>query len=542
MSTFDPCLFPLNETTPLVPNHRTSRNERQHKKAPLYLQLNSVTVINTCTLEHPEAFNKQISFYLLRTLDHNFSLSEQLYVDSSLRRRTLQPPDIQKLTEPKKTPAKVEDDFIVPDGAPNDSLPSNPGEAKPQRMALPSSNALFEHTGPRTLEMDWLVDETNEEMDSMALPLEGYIALTQHAVIKKSGSVTPGAETLLELSGADPLITDIDDAATAMTSLVETIVESPRNVSDREETVSESWSTVSTTLLPQMCDAWNFNREIQLSQIYETLVESQIRPLPLNIPSRVRVVKDKQLRAVAAQIFLAAHVVSVHFKATSLNQANVEDPSTQDSLFALPVRRKDSDAYMSIKGRPAATQSYSSLQPSSTPSQRLSSQVLAGTSNSSKSIQEHPKDPSSIHLRTLISPTPQPHLPPKLSNILSHWRLGDDPATYDWEAAQRATGFPDSEAMDAEDVGLEKHAKKSKKRARINAGIDKVDKMHVPAERKTSSQPEPKRRLETRSQVPAVASSQVPESSQIGTVISSQPLAGRLAGGQKVKKGKKKGF
>ena len=175
-------------------------------------------------------------------------------------------------------------------------------------------------------------------------------------------------------------------------------------------------------------------------------------------------------------------------------------------------------------------------------SQRTSSQIPADVYPPNSAGREFQEDASSFNLRPLVSLTPQPRLPQKLSNILSHWRLGDDPASYDWEAAQRATALVDSEGPVTERPGHQSLSRSAKKRVRNKTDFDVAGKMAVRTDAETPSQQEGEDMLETRRQVPAVVSSQIPESSQIGVGVSSQPLAGRFAGGKKVKKGKKRGF
>ena len=555
-SKFDPCLLPLTETASLLPDLRKNKTDKQDKKAPLGLQLNPVTTSNMRMFEPPHLLDEHTEFFLLRVLEHDLSLSENLYIASSSKARFVEPPDIQKRTGVRKTPATVDDDdFIVPDGVPGDSnldaatdvkeIHSLSGlkESKQQRTMLPDDDALIDHTNAQTIEMDWLVEEVSRERgDSMPVPFDHCLEFVQDAVTKKLGSVTPGMETLLELGRRDPLVNDIDDAASTVTIMLETIAHSKSTVYDTKNAASESWATISTSLPSQLCYAWGLASEVYLSQLYESLVESQISVLPPKAPGRARVAWDKQLRAVAAQIFLAAHTVSIHTKVSSPVETDEESQSAQDSNFALPVRRKGSEINMSSRGKQAATQYSPPPEASNTALQRLSSQISAKTSALSNANKEFGEDSSSLNLRTLVRLTPQPRLPQKLSNVLSHWRLGEDPATYDWEAAQRATAFPDSEAIVTEQSKDEKPGQRTKKRARNNTGLDDVGKTYVHADGETSSQQEPERRLETRSQAPAVMSSQMPESSHRGAAISSQPLAGRFASGKKAKKGRKSGF
>ena len=541
--------------------------------------------MTTRKFKHQDVLKERSQFFLLRMLCHDKSMSEYLYIGSAPKTRFLEPPDIQMLVGLKKTPARINDDFIVSDGVVDESEDSERAESRashhplsgiesPERrkMVISGKNAPVDLIEPRTMEMDWLVGVTNKkERSSRSQSFENYLESIQDAISAKLSSTTSGAETLLELSETDPLVTDIDTAATTLTALLETIARLPSNETKAATIAPESRAIVSASLTQALGDTLDLSPEPNLLQVYESLIKSQIVPLPPKTPSRVRIAMEKQLRPLAAQLCLAAFTVRIRMEAPAPKGVNENDSSTQESTFAIPVRWKGPTISLSSKGKEAVTKS-SSEPLSSAPLPQPSSSQPVPTSASQRSIRpETPmhgsarptplqaetatskttkrnfsEDPSSINLRALVSLDPQPLLPPKLSNILSHWSVGEDPATYDWVAAQRATALPDSEAMAAEQARQDKAAKKAKKRARTSTLRGTSDTPYArAAEGDVQSQPDPKRVIESNSQAVTVVSSQMPESSQMGAAVSSQPLAGRFAGGQKglkAKKGRKRGF
>lgn len=527
-------------------------------------------MMNARRSNHQEISEERSPFFLLRILSHNKSLSEHLYVESPLEMQSRVPPDTQGFVGRKKTPARVNDDFIVADGVVEESevaecidsevnaLLTSTETSKQRRMTSIGFDTLIDQSETQTLEMGWLVAAIDDKRHSWrSQSFEDCLGVVQIAIDTKLASTESGAETLAELSKAEPVVTDIDTAADALSVLLESIPQSPSNAGKAVETATERREIVLAGPSQALSVALGLDPDFHLSQVYESLIVSQIGPIPSETPSRVRIAMEKQLRALAAQLCLAAFTVHINIEAIDPKVPTEPELPTQDSTFSIPVRRKG--PAVSLTGGRKEVVKPSSLQtkpsapfPESSASQNMptsnfqATPLQSTTAEYSASQQTFSEDPSSINLRTLVSLAPQPLLPAKLSNILTHWNVGEDPQTYDWNAAQRATALPNSEAIAAEQARLEKAAKKAKKRAKISTLLARRDAPYAYAvEGDVQTQPEPQSVMEPKSQAITVGSSQIPESSQMGAAISSQPLAGRFAGGQKglkAKKGRKKGF
>lgn len=199
--------------------------------------------------------------------------------------------------------------------------------------------------------------------------------------------------------------------------------------------------------------------ELSLLQIYDSLIRCWITPLALSIPGRVRVMIEKRLREIAAQIYLASYGIQSE-PGPSQNEENM---FTEQGLFTLPVRRKSSFTNLIKKGKareapsrspsPLSSQipqdagfTQSNLQPQS-PTLPTPNPTPSLHSTSSASSLSRSEDPASHRLRALATLTPQPLLPSSMQNILGHWTLGTDPEDYDWEAKQAA---PETETTETE--------------------------------------------------------------------------------------------
>lgn len=524
--------------------------------------MNPLPVVNARASKPQDGPESHSGMFLLRTLYHNRSVSEHLYIETPLKMPSLGPPDIRRRVGLKKTPARIKDDFIVSDGVGNE-LENAELTERQTNPALSRGKSLKQQnlgiSGLGNIEMSWLVGAVGEKRNSSKSQIfETCLKAVQIAVDTKRKSTRSGADTLLELTKANFSVTDIDSAATTVNILLETIAQSSSNTPKATASVPEG-RTMALNPLPQALGVTlGLGPDLRLTQVYESLIRSQIRPLPSDTPSRVRIATEKQLRTLAAQLCLAAYTVHLRMEDLNSSRRTEVDLSTQDSTFAIPVRRKgplasSTTQSSALLSQPSGSQprtirrvQFSVGTEEALPSPMEDASLQSPTAEVSTTEETFSEDPSSINLRTLVSLTPQPLLPPKLSNVLRHWTVGKDPASYDWEAAQRATARPDSETVAAEQARQEKAAKKAKKRAMLSTlmGRGAMPPMRA-AEGDAQTQPEPQTVLEPKSQAVAVASSQIPESSQIGVGVSSQPLAGRFADGQKgpkAKKGRKRGF
>lgn len=310
-----------------------------------------------------------------------------------------------------------------------------------------------------------------------------------------------------DLAGATELsISDVDEATQSFTHLLETITQPSVNPDESSNTMPRTASFIAPSMTPQLYRELHLElgAEIKYTGIYESMIRSFIRPLSGTTPSRTRIALDRDLRGIAAQLYLAAHVVRVRSDISDVEQDDIEAVFAPDSLLSLPVRGKPSDSSLSRKYKLPLVGASSPPRPSqssqdaesqallptpdpTTPSDRSSDTAQSrrtSTASSNVSAQDA-EDPSSRRLRTLTSLNPQPTLPSKISNMLSHWTVGADPASYDWYAAQKAAETP---ANEAETPSQTKRRLKAERRARKRAKLNSSGTEGAPASSQTQTQ------------------------------------------------------
>lgn len=301
--------------------------------------------------------------------------------------------------------------------------------------------------------------------------------------------------------------------------MLESAIQKPPYRLDDDLVHEQSYLVFSTLLTPAIRIRLGLENDDSLPKIYECLVRAFITHLSQEIPGRVRIATERTLRDIAAQIYLASRGMRVDSSHIGREEVLGNQVPMANAFFDLPVRKKSSTSDFLSKGKEKATDAISAL-PSS-PISEDSGHMLPGHESTAPQNLPLPlsEDSASQRLRALVSLAPQPTLPPKLSNTLSHWTLGDDPATYDWEAAQAVTMTEYEEETELQPKN--KHRKR-------------------PRESMTgsSSQPLPKRWSISQPQ----QAKAIPGSSQMteGALAASQPQRGRH-GGQvaKVKKPKR---
>ncbi|KAJ4301356.1 hypothetical protein N0V90_003448 [Kalmusia sp. IMI 367209] len=249
-----------------------------------------------------------------------------------------------------------------------------------------------------------------------------------------------------------------------------------------------------------------------LSFIYDLLLQNWIAPLPGRIPARIRHTKERMARRIAAELMLASTRLRKPEKHEAL------DVPSQDSAVALSSSAPD-------------FQSQSSqLNDSNSPS-------------ASPAPDSRPVDPlSRLSEHLHINTSKVPVIPPSIKQVLSHWQLGADPSTYNWESTERA--LADELELDQDQEGTQKKREKLRRKKERQAKRQKRENEMFTGKMVESHKVESQPQFSRSSPGPffAASSSQAPASSQNpsfgGLVVQSQAEPG-IHGGRPVKKKKK---
>ena len=202
-SQCDPYLLPLDKTLLSSPSTPQLCIGTRSKYGILCLQLKLVPIVKDVLAEHDDLY-ENARYYQLRVLCSDLCFSEQLYIQSAASSAMqLDSPDISTRSGGPKTPARVVDDFIVPDGVVDDAdsylnPPLVVDKVQPQLMR-PSEDL-------RTIDMGWLVNAISDYSLISSVPKHkkfrepvhfvDYLLHIQAAVEARSSTCMCGIDTM----------------------------------------------------------------------------------------------------------------------------------------------------------------------------------------------------------------------------------------------------------------------------------------------------------------------------------------------------------
>ena len=257
---------------------------------------------------------------------------------------------------------------------------------------------------------------------------------------------------------------------------------------------------VSSMLTPKLRVALGISDNVDLSSIYEDLIQTWIVSLSRQVPARVRIALEKILRDVAGQICLASYAMRIDSGPKDKDVNDQPDSLGASAGFVLPVRRRTSASDLG-KGKERSDAVSSLPQASSQMTENTESMPQPATaalptpeptpslrSRSSVSSLINSEDPASERLRVYASLAPQSSLPAKLSNLHGQWQLGSDPSQFDGGAAVQAA------------IGEGQGEGEAESQTRQRQRLGKQRKRQRESSVGPSSQPEPSRLWESQPQ------------------------------------------
>ena len=484
-------------------------------------------------------------FYQLSVLSHDSTLSEVLCAEvEAVSTVPIHPPNIVIRKSLSKSSATVFDDFIVPDGFCRQHHHS-PEHGLGEPIRQPSSERSATET-PRpdghqwALSLEWLQMVIHGALAAPSPNIDEVLEYLYDKVKERLELEDAPLDTLSCIVNSSISVFDIDKATVGLTNFLGDIARSSSG-EDEENIYDEGKRLhISNVLTPPMKIALGLGESFQLSDVYDSLIKAWIAPLPGTIPTRTRIALEKVLRDVVIQIYLSSYKVRVTQGPTIDKQAAHGDRTESRPPFVLPVRRRVSVTDLGKDKEPVATSASALassqasqgdflLRPSPPPAQLIMGSIQSRRKGGPASSLVESEDIASLRLKALASLKPQPALPTRMSNLLNQWELDADPATYDWEAAQRAFNIEEESEDEAQTRQRQRNEKRHRKRHRLDMTIPSSQPS---TKRVGGSQPQPAQETQGSSQ----------QTQDI--MIQSQVEPGRFGGrpDQAERKKRKKGF
>ncbi|XP_014556878.1 hypothetical protein COCVIDRAFT_37608 [Bipolaris victoriae FI3] len=339
-----------------------------------------------------------------------------------------------------------EDEIIVTDGL--DVLDS-PSSKTTSRILKPEQ--VLEDAPVQTTRNNELLYEALQYAEIPGSNVQGSLDITavlgevKQMLADDPDSVPLPIGTLMEYANTKLQIPDVDDASSNLQDL---LAENEENALFLERIASA-----------QTLGLAEEDNNPTISDIYDTLLETWVAPLPPTVPSRVRQSKEQLARGIAAQVMFSSLRVREHELDAATTGSHL-GPS-QDRGIALPIlpsRPRNGDFHFPSQfsiSQQLPTPPQSSVPTSSLPGS--SPPVLPFT----RSVPQDPLARLSKHLRNR-NPSKEPvGIGANASRILRQWQVGDDPNSYDWTAIERDL---QPEDMDEESQRQREKERKAKER------------------------------------------------------------------------------
>ncbi|KAI9811458.1 MAG: hypothetical protein M1827_005441 [Pycnora praestabilis] len=585
---------PFTLTLPPHNLHQSNPDETVTKQDQ-GLAISAITLQTIDYIEKPNVIPKgpgalymdhEVRFFQLYVLFNDLSLFRSLYSSGipsdgwqrqEDRYENVSNPEtrLKKTGRAARSATKVTgDSFIVSDfdvdslTAPEDYVGLHNSSPKLTTLEKPQRD---EEDDQWTVNAQWMYDmafrseedtsfSSGTSTDSQTQGFSDYLQKLRDRLAGKAETGFRPIETLFELCNSELRVGDPGEASSQLRKLVQLIMNSPSTDEFGLKLVLTNLalpSVLGFAASAQHRGEGKGEEEdtgfLRISDTFRTLIDRWLVSLSRDVPGKTRLGKEKVVRKVAAELCLAS--IGISLRPIS-DESDRFSSHPQFQNLHLPVRQKDAVPAIPVKGkgrlrelpRSSSQRSYplSISSSPSIPSLRTptpTSSLHSQTSTSSSRAAANGEDPSSVRLRAYTSLSLQPPLPPKMSNLLSHWTVGANPDTYDWEATSAALApLDDAEGGKTSGLTVEAQAKllrrqeRSLKRARR-------DTVAGP-----SSQPAPTRLYGSQPQaaaqsVQATQSSQLVEDPMPMSQVERGVFGGRQAGGSlatKVRKKKKK--
>ncbi|KAH7561425.1 hypothetical protein BM1_02529 [Bipolaris maydis] len=359
-----------------------------------------------------------------------------------------------------------EDEIIVPDGLDVLDVPSS---KIPSRI-LKSDQVLGDAPVQTTRNNELLYEalqcaESPESNVEYSLDITAVLGEVKQMLADDPDSVPLPIGTLMEYANTKLQIPDVDEASSNLQDL---LAENEENALFLQRIASAQ-----TLGLAEEED------DPTISDIYDTLLETWVAPLPPTVPSRVRQSKEQIARGIAAEVLFSSLRIREHELEAAITGSRLG--LSQDRGIALPIlpsRPRNGDFHFPSQlssSQQLPTPPQSSVPPSSLPGS--SPPVLPVT----QSALQDPLARLGKHLRNRNPSKDSVGIGANASRILRQWQAGDDPNSYNWTATER-----DLQPEDMDEESQRQREKERKAKERRERRQQREDEL---ARAKTASQP-----------------------------------------------------
>jgi RNA polymerase I-specific transcription initiation factor RRN6 len=275
-------------------------------------------------------------------------------------------------------------------------------------------------------------------------------------------------------------VVDIDGASSIISGLLEVIGNTSSGpTQEGDERVDLQGLTTASFLFPEIIQELHGSavdpRGAELVAMYEAFLHHWISHLAPHISGRSRVEIERSVRAAAMQVYLGSHGIRSFPGSRPLSETRGTAGSKAGESFP-PIRQRGPATIPStqdIHEAPSASNDHDMEKSSQPADWALPTPEATAEAQSRHSglLESKPTYSPSISLKQFTSLGPQPPLSRSMNSVLSHWTLGEDPRSYDWEATRQVTDLQgETDEAEGEPAdGRRQRAKRQREWRRIQA-------------------------------------------------------------------------
>ncbi|RHZ66148.1 hypothetical protein CDV55_101833 [Aspergillus turcosus] len=292
----------------------------------------------------------------------------------------------------------------------------------------------------------------------------------------------PNSKTMLEVLAGSPLLDDIDQNAHDYDAFLDEFlapIMSRNHLASSQPAVS----------LQQSLNLFGSSK-VKLVDIYDRLVNDWLSTLQQDIPGRTRIMKERVIRKMAAELALAQPIL----QRKPLNEAGIlrsteeVNHETIDDSSPVPVNPPPS---LEIRKRrlslPREISSDYELEPA----------VGKNTNQNNfwaeeQEVSKGPNGTEPVYCGLASMTTLQIQRPPAgaVATLLSHWQVGSDPVTYNWQRIAQTLEEEDLQRASKATTPKRRLRKKASQSTPLNSSQLPLVSSNVLAPREWGSQPE----------------------------------------------------
>ncbi|RMZ10491.1 hypothetical protein D0862_03251 [Hortaea werneckii] len=481
------------------------------------------------------------AFYNSFALDHALCLRRQLLSAYSYSKsgHRVTPPTWKSRLSTKSSTRLPKEEFVLDDE--EDAVEDEPRKTRPtsafvlHRKILTSSRNRSGWTVP----FEFTAQNLNKRLSELSLDI--FVNASTNVLRQQNPDTVIPSQTLRDLREGAVTVSDIEAMSSQLQDLAVAGIKNQEMKSEapEEHNLQLVLRHVRNHNVP---NSQADRSELNLTDVYNQMIDDYISPLPPTISGRTRLAKENLMRSAAADVVLASGFICTE----EPDQPTQELQGSQQQSWELPVRFGADVASSQLLPSSQAYDSSSQVQHSQrsilpTPSPSATPSVTTASSGTSIFA---PEVSRLARITSFSKPAPSA-LPRSLRNVLAHWSPDEDPDNYNWMKTSRRIrhadeAFDDEAGMtEKERLRLQRRAERHIRRQRKEAAASQAAQIassQAPEIAISASQP---RADKVESQpVGLAASSQIQDR---GVPSASQMVPGRF-GGRPAKKKRKQGF